>query len=162
MTYLDFIILGIVLLSAVISVLRGFVKEAVSLISWVLAFWVSATFAGKLSTLLPDAIVAEQLRVALSFAILFLATLLVGGLANYLISTFVSRSGLSGTDRALGVVFGVLRGVVVVAALALLAGLTNLTSDAVWTESLLVEHFQVVAMWIRDYLPQDVANNFVF
>lgn len=162
MTYLDFIILGIVLLSAVISVLRGFVKEAVSLISWVLAFWVSATFAGKLSTLLPDAIVAEQLRVAISFAILFLATLLVGGLANFLISTFVSRSGLSGTDRALGVVFGVLRGVVVVAALALLAGLTNLTSDAVWTESLLVEHFQVVAMWIRDYLPQDVANNFVF
>jgi len=161
-TYLDFIILGIVLLSAVISVLRGFVKEAVSLISWVLAFWVSATFAGKLSTLLPDAIVAEQLRVAISFAILFLATLLVGGLANFLISTFVSRSGLSGTDRALGVVFGVLRGVVVVAALALLAGLTNLTSDAVWTESLLVEHFQVVAMWIRDYLPQDVANNFVF
>lgn len=162
MSYLDFIILGIVLLSAVISVLRGFVKEAVSLISWVLAFWVSATFAGKLSTLLPDAIVAEQLRVAISFAILFLATLLVGGLANYLISTFVSRSGLSGTDRALGVVFGVLRGVVVVAALALLAGLTNLTSDPVWTESLLVEHFQVVAMWIRDYLPQDVANNFVF
>ena len=69
---------------------------------------------------------------------------------------------MSGTDRALGVVFGVLRGVVVVAALALLAGLTNLTSDAVWTESLLVEHFQVVATWIRDYLPQDVANNFVF
>ncbi|MDH3713522.1 MAG: CvpA family protein [Gammaproteobacteria bacterium] len=162
MTYVDFIILGIVLLSAVISVLRGFVKEAVSLASWVLAFWVSATFAGKLSGLLPDAIAAVQLRVALSFAILFLATLLVGGLANFLISSLVLRSGLSGTDRALGVVFGVLRGVVVVAVLVLLAGLTTVTQESVWTDSLLVENFQLVAVWIRDYLPQDVAKNFVF
>jgi len=161
-TYVDFIILGIVLLSAVISVLRGFVKEAVSLASWVLAFWVSATFAGKLSGLLPDAIAAVQLRVALSFAILFLATLLVGGLANFLISSLVLRSGLSGTDRALGVVFGVLRGVVVVAVLVLLAGLTTVTQESVWTDSLLVENFQLVAVWIRDYLPQDVAKNFVF
>ena len=162
MTYVDFIILGIVLLSAVISVLRGFVKEAVSLISWVLAFWVSATFAGKLSALLPDAVAAPQLRVAISFAILFLATLLAGGLANYLISSLVLRSGLSGTDRALGVVFGVLRGVVIVAVAVLLAGLTTLTQEPVWTQSLLVDYFQVVAVWIRDYLPQDVAKNFVF
>ena len=162
MTYVDFVILGIVLLSAAISVLRGFVKEAVSLASWVLAFWVSATFAGKLSTLLPDAVAAAQLRVALSFAILFLATLLVGGLANFLISSLVLASGLSGTDRALGVVFGVLRGVVVVAVLVLLAGLTTLTQEAIWKDSLMVEYFQVVAVWIRDYLPQDVAKNFVF
>ena len=162
MTYLDFTILGIVLLSAVISVLRGFMKEAVSLISWVLAFWVSATFAGKLSMLLPDVVSVEQLRVALSFALLFLATLLVGGLANFLLSTLVSRSGLSGTDRALGVVFGVLRGVVVVAVLVLLAGLTDLTRQAVWEESLLIDYFEVVAVWIRNYVPEDVARNFVF
>ena len=162
MTYLDFAILGIVLLSAVISVLRGFVKEAVSLVTWILAFWVSATFGGKLATLLPEAISNAQLRVAVSFVALFLATLLVGGLANFLLGTFVSRSGLSGTDRTLGVVFGVLRGVVVVAVLVLLAGLTTITSNTAWTDSMLVDYFQIVALWIRDYLPEDVARNFSF
>lgn len=162
MTYLDFGILGIVVLSAIISVLRGFVKEAVSLATWILAFWVSATFGGKLATLLPDAISNAQLRVAISFVALFLATLLVGGLANFLLGTFVSRSGLSGTDRTLGVVFGVLRGVVVVAVLVLLAGLTTITSETVWTDSVLIDYFQIVALWIRDYLPEDVARNFSF
>lgn len=162
MTYVDFIILGIVLLSAVISVLRGFMKEAISLISWILAFWVSATFAGKLATLLPAAVTVSELRVAISFAILFLATLLVGGLANYLVSAVVSKSGLSGTDRALGVVFGVLRGIVVVAVLVLLAGLTEVTREDVWTRSLLVGYFEQVAVWIRDYLPDDMAGNFSF
>lgn len=162
LTYIDFIILGVVLVSALISVLRGFVKEAISLASWVLAFWVSATFAGKLSQLLAGALTVVQLRLAISFVILFLATLLVGGLANYLVSSLVSRSGLSGTDRALGVVFGVLRGVVVVAVLSLLAGLTTLTQAPAWSESLLVEYFQVLAVWIRDHLPEEVARNFVF
>ncbi len=161
-TYIDFVILGIVLVSALISVLRGFVKEAISLASWVLAFWVSATFAGKLSQLLAGALTVVQLRLAISFVILFLATLLVGGLANYLVGSLVSRSGLSGTDRALGVVFGVLRGVVVVAVLSLLAGLTTLTQAPAWSESLLVEYFQVLAVWIRDHLPEEVARNFVF
>lgn len=162
LTWLDFIILGIVALSALISVMRGFVKEAVSLATWILAFWVSATFGGKLATLLPEALSNPQLRVAVSFVALFLATLLVGGLANFLLSAFVTRSGLSGTDRALGVVFGVLRGVVVVAVLVLLAGLTTMTGEAMWTDSLLVDYFQIVAVWIRDYLPEDVARNFSF
>ena len=100
MTYIDFVIVGIVALSAVISVMRGFVKEAVSLITWVLAFWVSATFGGKLATLLPDAVSNPQLRVAISFVALFLATLLVGGLANFLLSAFVSRSGARASDSS--------------------------------------------------------------
>lgn len=162
MSYIDLIILGVIVLSALISVLRGFVKEAVSLVSWILAFWVAASFAGKLALLLPDFVRFEQLRLAIGFAGLFLLTLLVGGLANFLISSFVSRSGLGGTDRSLGVVFGTLRGVVVVAVLVMLAGLTQLTAQSEWRNALLVPYFEVVAVWIRDFLPEDVAHNFNF
>ena len=162
MTYADFAILAIILLSALISLLRGFVKESISLATWILALWVSVTFHGKLATLLPESVHNEQLRAAVAFAALFLMTLLVGGLANFLLSTFVSRSGLSGTDRALGMVFGVLRGVVVVAVLVLLAGLTPITQDGWWQEAYLVQYFETVAVWIKDYLPDDISRNFVF
>ena len=162
MTYADLIIVLILVISSIISVVRGFVKEAISLASWVLAFWVAATFSGKLAILLPDSLSIQSLRVAVSFAVLMLCALLVGGLANFLVSTFVARSGLTGTDRTLGVVFGLLRGVVVVAVLVLLAGLTPITQQRVWTEALLVPHFETVAVWIRSYLPDDIAESFVF
>lgn len=162
MTYVDFIVIAIVLVSSVLSVIRGFVKEAISLATWVLAAWVSITFSGRLATLLPQDLEIQSLRLAIGFIALFLLALLVGGLVNFLLSSFVTRSGLSGTDRALGVVFGLLRGVVVVAVLVLLAGLTALPQDDAWKESMLIGHFEIVAVWVRSFLPADIAGNFVF
>ncbi len=162
MTYVDFGILAIVLVSCIISVVRGFVKEAISLATWVLAFWVSFMFSDKLASLLPAGLEAPTLRWALSFIALFLATLLVGGLTNFLLSTFVQRSGLSGTDRSLGIVFGFLRGVVVVIALVLLAGRTTVPQEAWWRDSLLIAPLERLAVLVTGVLPDDVGRNFVF
>lgn len=159
MTILDWIIFGILVISAGISIIRGFVKEAISLATWVLAFWVALAFAAKLSLLMPEALESPTLRWGAAAVALFMATLLMGGLANFLISMLVEKTGLSGTDRALGVVFGALRGVAIVALLVLVAGDTTLREESWWVESRLRPSFDAVAAWMRVHYPADMAES---
>ena len=105
MNWVDFAILVIVLLSSVISLLRGFVREALSLANWVLAIWVSISFAYNLANLLKGSIDSPNVRVSVAFGILFLSTLIVGALVIYLVTQLVRKTGMSGTDRMLGVIF---------------------------------------------------------
>ncbi|KAB7627964.1 CvpA family protein [Alkalilimnicola sp. S0819] len=142
MTIVDLVILGILALSALISLLRGFVREVMSVIVWVAAVWIGVRFAGSLSVYLVDYIASPSLRMGVAFVVLFVATLLLGALINHLASQLVSKTGLSGTDRMLGVVFGVLRGVLVVGVLVLLAGLTALPQEGWWRDSRLIGHLQ--------------------
>lgn len=162
MIWVDYAIVGIILISAFISLLRGFVKEALSLTGWVLAFWISLTFSGNMAGILERSIESPTLRLIVAFAILFLATLMVTAVVNFFAARLVRVTGLTGTDRVLGMLFGVLRGTVLVAVLVLLAGLTALPHDPWWSQSLLVPQFQSVAVWLRGFLPSDVARNFVY
>lgn len=162
MIWVDYAIVGIILISAFISLLRGFVKEALSLAGWVLAFWISLTFSGNMAGILERSIESPTLRLIVAFAILFLATLMVTAVVNFFAARLVRVTGLTGTDRVLGMLFGVLRGTVLVAVLVLLAGLTALPHDPWWRQSLLVPQFQSVAVWLRGFLPSDVARNFVY
>jgi len=103
-----------------------------------------------------------SLRVAAAFGGLFLATLLLGGLVGILASHLVDYTGLTGTDRVLGMGFGLLRGGAFIAVLVLVAGLTPLPRDPWWQQSLLLDHFQQTALWLRDFLPPELAQNFRF
>jgi len=156
---LDLAILLIVLVSGAISIWRGFVKEAISLATWVLAFWIALVFAPKLAVLMPDGLESPSARWLVSVVALFMATLLVGGLTNFLVSTLVEKTGLSGTDRALGVVFGILRGVVIVAVLVLLVGETALQRETWWQGSRLLPYFSPVADWMKAHYPADMAES---
>lgn len=160
MAWLDIAIIVLVALSALISLVRGFVREAFSLAVWVLAFWVSWSFFRDLEVPLRDWITSPTARLGIAFAVLMIATLTVGGLVNYLIIQLVERTGMSGTDRLIGMVFGVARGVLLVAVLVLLAGLTPLPSEAWWFESSLVGYFEELALWLRDLLPPEMADRF--
>lgn len=159
MTLLDWIIVAIIVVSGAISVIRGFVKEAISLATWVLAFWVALAFAAKLAILMPDSLQSPTLRWVAAAVALFMATLLVGGLTNFLVSTLVEKTGLSGTDRALGVVFGVLRGVVIVALMVLVIGDTALREETWWQDARLRPSFDVVAEWMRAHYPAGMAES---
>lgn len=158
MIWPDYIILAIVLVSAIISVLRGFMREALSLAGWVLAFWVALVFTRELASHFNEYISVPSVRLAVAFLILFLATLILSALVSYLATQLVEKTGMSGTDRMLGVVFGVARGVVIVAILVLLAGFTAVPRDPWWTESTLIHHFQDLAIWIRGFLPPEFAS----
>lgn len=150
--WVDYTIFGIIGISTVISLIRGFVREALSVVSWIAAFFVASNFYPYLAaffTGLDD----KLLRNACAIAILFIATLVVGGIVNHIIGTLVDKTGLSGTDRLLGMCFGALRGILVVAAgLFFLDAFTSFSSSQDWAQSQLIPKFEHIIKWFFDYL----------
>ena len=146
MVWIDFVILGIIALSAVVSLVRGFVKEAMSLATWLAAFFVASNFYTDLSALLD--ITDPLIRNGTAIAILFILTLILGALINYIVSQLVDKTGLSGTDRVLGVCFGAVRGVLIVAALLFFIDtMTGFNQSAWWQQSVLIPEFGIVIQW---------------
>ena len=162
LNWVDYVILGIIALSAIISLLRGFAREALSLAAWVVAFWIAFTFSSDLSGLFESTVSSPSLRLGLAFGLLFLVALLLGALINFLVGQLIDKTGLTGTDRLLGAVFGVARGALLVTVLVMVAGLTVLPQESWWQGSQLVQHFQELAVWLRGYLPPDIADRFVW
>jgi membrane protein required for colicin V production len=152
MNWIDYSILGVILLSAVISLIRGFIKEAISLAIWFSAFFIASQFYADLATYLTK-FDDLMIRNGVAIAILFVSTLVIGGLVNYLISQLVDFTGLTGTDRALGLVFGALRGVLIVSALLFsIDTFTPLSASLWWETSLLISEFSLVIEWFFEYL----------
>jgi membrane protein required for colicin V production len=103
-----------------------------------------------------------SVRLAISFAVLILVTLLAGGLLSYLIATLVDKTGLSGTDRVVGVIFGLLRGIAIITVLVLLAGLTPVPEDPWWDQSVLLPRFVDLAVYLRTLMPAHYADYFAY
>jgi membrane protein required for colicin V production len=162
MNWLDLVIIGIIAISAVISLFRGFTKEAISLGTWILAFWLALAFSTRLAAMLPDSISSPTARIAVAFAGLFVLTVILGGIVNFLISSLVEKTGLTGTDRSLGVIFGIVRGALLVVILTLLAGLTTLPRERAWENSLMIGKFEQGAVWLKGYVPESLAKEISF
>lgn len=146
----DWIILGIVVLSCLFGLMRGLIKEALSVANWIIAVLIAVTFRDPLAALLVNQIETPSLRQIVAFSSLFITTLMVGALVNYLIGELVKITGLSSTDRVLGMVFGLLRGfVVVMAILLLIPPIISINQDQWWTESVLIPDFLAFEDWAR-------------
>lgn len=158
----DYAILGILVISTFISLLRGFVREALSLAGWILAFWVSLTFATGLASLLSNTMEDPTFRLIVAFVALFVLSLIVSGVVNFFAVKLVQRTGLSKMDRFLGVLFGFARGVLIVSILVLMAGLTTLPREPWWDDSFFLFRFQAIAEGIQSLLPDGVAESFRF
>lgn len=159
MNWADLTIIAIGLLSAAVGVYRGFIRETLSLIAWVLAFWAAFTYAEALSPQFAQYIESPQLRIVAAFAALFIATLLVLSIIGYLLYRLFRASGIVGTDRVLGGLFGIVRAVVLVAVVLLLARLTAYPEEAWWQQSLLIRQMNPVVMFFYELLPPDIAKH---
>ena len=157
MIWIDFTLIGLVFISFVIGLLRGFIKEVFSLAFWILASWVSLIFSREFSGFLESTISHPSARMVASFVALFAITLSLGGLIGFLLSV-AKKTGLTFMDRFGGMVFGVIRGMIVVTVVVILAGLTPLPKDSWWTESTLIPPFQLLAVWLRDHIPSGLAG----
>jgi membrane protein required for colicin V production len=155
----DYVIVGILVISGLLGLLRGFIREIFSLISWVLAVWVAARFSDRLSVYLQTLIDAPPLRKAAAFCIVLFVVLVAAALAGSLIARLLSGAGLSGTDRLVGLIFGVFRGALLVAVLVLVAGLTPAPRASWWREAKLIPPFQSLALWVREQVPASWLAN---
>ncbi len=162
MSWLDFAFIAVIVMSALISLIRGFVKESISLVTWVVAGFLAFRYFVPLSDMLGSLIESPTLRGVVAFGLLFVATLIVGAIINFIVSQLVTRTGLSGTDKSLGVVFGAARGVLIVAILVLLFGLTPMPQSDAWKDAATIGFYQQIAEWLRAVVPTDAADNFSF
>ena len=158
MEYADFAILGIIAISVLVGAIRGFIKEAFSLLVWAAAFVLAFQYSGAVALQLENHIELPSVRTSLAFAGLFLVVLLVGGLITYLVGKLVENTGLSGTDRLLGGVFGGVRGLILVLILMLVAGLTPIPKDPWWQHSRAIQSLMPLAEWSAQFLPEYILE----
>jgi membrane protein required for colicin V production len=159
MEYADYVILGVIAISILVGAIRGFIKEAFSLVVWAAAFLIAFQYSGDLALQLEGHIELPSVRTSLAFAGLFLSVLLVGGLLTFLVGKLVEKTGLSGTDRLLGGVFGGVRGLVLVLALMLVAGLTPVPQDPWWQQSRSIQSLMPLAEWSAQFLPDYILEH---
>jgi membrane protein required for colicin V production len=151
MNWADWAIIAVIGLSSLISIKRGFVKEAISLVIWVLAFFIAVSFHERLAVLLRDVVDSPSLRYMISYGLLFAATIVVGSMVNYLLGELVKMTGLSGTDRLFGMAFGVARGVIIIMVLLIFVPrLFPATQEIWWHQSVLIPQFLMMEQWCRD------------
>jgi len=156
--WLDAAIVGIVVVSALLGLLRGLARELLSLVVWLCALVIGLTFYKEVASLLEAEIENPTVRLGAAFAILVLAVLLVGGIFRYVLSIFVRMSGLTGTDRVLGSLFGLARGAVLIAMFGFLGALTPLPGEDWWRGSLLIGRFQVFAERMLERMPPQMTD----
>ncbi|HZR37774.1 MAG TPA: CvpA family protein [Nevskia sp.] len=153
MAWVDYVFVGIVLLSVLWGALRGFIREALSLAAWVLAFAVALGYGPEFSERLKPTIASDPLRLIAGYAIPFFGVLLIGGLLIWIISMVVRGAGLAPLDRMLGSAFGLLRGGLIVLALVIVAGFSALGRESWWKQSEIVPQIQPFAKEVQTLIP---------
>ncbi len=160
MTGVDIAILLIISVSGLLSWMRGITREAVSLASWGFAIVVPLLYANKFSVLLPSSISGELPRIVVSVLILFFGILFIGWTIGSLVKQLLVTIKLSPVDRVLGLLFGLARGILIIALIVLGLNLTEMPEDAWWNESFFLPKFQHIAHWMYEHLPDDLSGYF--
>ena len=158
MIWIDYAIIGLISISLIIGLFRGLIREAFALFTWGIAFWVGLTFSTPFAVFLEEPIADPSLRMAAAFIALFVLTLILGAIINKLLSVLIDKTGLTGTDRIAGLLFGVARGVLLVVILVMLAGFTPLPETPWWKESQILPLFQDLAVWLKLNMPENMAS----
>ncbi len=158
MTWLDYAVVGVFAASLVVGAWRGLVREVISILGWVIAFLAANLLAGPLGPVMPQAIPSPELRIAAAYVAVFVGSLMAAALVGLLLSKIVKAAGLGGVDRMLGALFGTARGLLIVLAAALVAGLTSAPRQSFWRDSASGPLLVQAAQTLKPFLPQTFAE----
>ncbi|MDO4907563.1 CvpA family protein [Neisseria sp.] len=158
MTTFDLLAFGLIGLCAIVSMMRGMIAEAASLITWIVAFVAAKTFAVPFSETAFSSFESRPLAVALSFIVLFAAAWLVQRFLRSLLTGAAKTVGLGGLNRLLGGAFGALKGVLLVTLAVIACSFTDLPQTDGWRQSLSAGYFESLAQFAVPYLPGAVAD----
>lgn len=159
MNWIDYTILAVLGLSVLVGLWRGLVSEVLALVIWVAAFWVAWLLGPTLAARL-TVITLPALRVAAAYAGCFVLVLVLGAILRYVVRRLLEGSGLSGTDRLLGMLFGFVRGALLVCVLVFLGQFTGLTREPLWRQSALLPPFQSATIWLGQQVPPELRSHF--
>ena len=162
MTIFDYLVIFVMVTSVIISLLRGLVKEVLSLAGWVVAFVVANAYAAALAVMLPAVVPGAVLRLFLAFVALFIGVRILMGLLSMALGALLDAGGLSLFDRALGAVFGVGRGLVIVLTAVILCGMTSLPQQDFWKDALFSPYAESGARFVKTFLPAAMAQHVNF
>ncbi len=157
----DYALLTILAVSMGIGLWRGFIVEVLSLTVWVAAFWLTIGFGATVSQWF-GGVGSVSARLFLGHAAVFLAVLLAGGAVTWAIGKVIANTGLSPTDRVLGLGFGLARGLMLACVAVLLLGFTPMPQDGWWQEARFMPPAQRGAEWMADFLPDVAAEHLSF
>jgi len=157
MTWFDYALIAIIGLSVLLAVFRGVVREITALAGWVAALILSGLFAQELAQWLPAGL-SHLLRAVIAYLAIFLGVLLLSGVIGLLLAKLFHAAGLGFTDRAVGALFGFVRGAVIVFVAVMLAGLTGLPKKPFWREAALSGPIETVVLAAKPVLPKDLAQ----
>jgi membrane protein required for colicin V production len=153
MTPVDYILAAAILLSTVFGAIRGFLRESVALLGWLVGLWLAWRYAGRIEPYLGGAMRDTLLQVWAARLLVLIAVVIAAWLLGSLLSYLVQRSGLTlGVDRVLGGLFGVVRGAVIVGFAVMLAQAAELQSEAWWRSSRLLPFGEEMATVLRGYV----------
>lgn len=159
LNYLDAVLGGIVIISALIGLARGLLKEVLSLVAWIAAAYIAFLFAEQVA----DKYIVKFINDALisylaAFGLLFLCVLFAIGLINLVITQLLNRTGMGGFDRMLGMLFGIARGAIIGALIVFVLSVTPAVKQSWWQSSILQPGFASLADWAQQQLPEDVQQ----
>ena len=158
---LDLVIIGVIAISGLFGLFRGFTTSILSLITWLFAIWLPFNFTTEFSQMLPATVESPTARAIIAAATLFFGAFIALSLFSWLLRQILGATGLGFADRFMGVILGMVRGVVILAVLAMLAGSTSLPQERFWGESQLLPTVIKVSDTIRKFMPESLSKLFV-
>jgi membrane protein required for colicin V production len=161
-TVFDYVVLGIVGVSLLLSLIRGFFREFLGLASWVVAALAAQHYAAVVALQLPSTIPTAGLRMAAGFVIVFLGILLIASLLAIALAELFKQAGLGWLDRGLGALFGLARGLLIVCILVLLGGMTTLPQDARWRNAMFSAPLEAMVVASLPWLPPELSKHIKF
>lgn len=158
MTAFDYAVLGVVAASAALGFWRGVVSEVLALVAWVAAFVAARTWAGAVGASFDGTVAEPVLRYAVGFLIVLIGVLALFAAGRLLLSALLRAAGLGLADRILGAGFGVARGLLIVLAAVLVAGMTALPKSQWWRDARLAPPLETAVIAAKPWLPEQMGG----